>query len=161
MNPFTVARCLGWGVLGVLLLVGHAQAADDAVVEQLRTDVRSLEREVRELTRRLDQLQQAQTATAATPTVTRRSTVADPDPSRWMAPEKWEQVRPGMTAQEVILVLGAPVAMRPGGRPGMHTLFYTLPIGDGGFLTGAVRMQNDRVLDVEKPVLKPVGKPEG
>jgi len=24
-----------------------------------------------------------------------------------------------------------------------------------------VRMQNDRVLDVEKPVLKPVAKPEG
>ncbi len=46
-----------------------------------------------------------------------------------------------------------------GRRPGAQTLYYTLPIGDGGFLTGTVRMQDDKVQDVEKPVLKPVAKP--
>lgn len=148
---------LGCLVLATVL-AGPVCAADDAVVEQLRTDVRTLEREVRELTRRLDQLQQAQRAPAAPPGVTRRTTAPDPDPSAWLAPEKWDKVTPGMTAQQVILVLGTPVSLRPGDAPGSQTLFYTLPIGDTGFLTGTVRLQGDKVAEVRRPELRQVGK---
>jgi outer membrane murein-binding lipoprotein Lpp len=148
---------LGCLVLATVL-AGPACAADDAVVDQLRTDVRTLEREVRELTRRLDQLQQAQRAPAAPPGVTRRTTAPDPDPSAWLTPEKWDKVTPGMTAQQVILVLGTPVSLRPGDAPGSQTLFYTLPIGDTGFLTGTVRLQGDRVAEVRRPELRQVGK---
>jgi hypothetical protein len=136
------------------------KAADDPQVDQLRTDVRSLEREVRELSKRIDQLQQAQGTAPAGPAVKRFSTATDPDPSAWMPPEKWNRVRTGMSAQDVILLLGAPVTMRPGSRPGSQTLYYTLPIGDGGFLTGTVRMQDDKVQEVEKPVLKQAGTPQ-
>ena len=142
----------------VLLAAGPASAADDAVVDQLRNDVRTLEREVRELSRRLDQLQQAQRSSPAAPGVTRRTTAADPDPSAWLAPEKWDKVTPGMTAQQVILVLGTPVSLRPGDAPGSQTLFYTLPIGDTGFLTGTVRLQGDKVAEIRKPELRQVGK---
>ena len=159
MHSLPLSRVLACAAMGALLLGIPARAADDPQVEQLRTDVRTLEREVRELTRRLDQLQQEQAAAPTAPAMTRRSTAPDPDPSAWMAPERWDRVRAGMTAQEVILVLGRPVTMRPGGRPGAQTLYYTLPIGDGGFLTGTVQMQDDKVLEVEKPALRPAAKP--
>jgi len=145
-------------ILAGLLVAGVAQAADDAVVEQLRTDVRTLEREVRELSRRLDQLQQAPRTSAVPPGATRLATASDPDPRAWLAPDKWDKVNPGMTAQQVILVLGAPVSMRPGDAPGTQTLFYTLPIGDTGFLTGSIRLRDDKVVDVKKPELRQVGK---
>lgn len=140
------------------ILAGPACAADDVVVDQLRNDVRTLEREVRELSRRLDQMQQAQRAAPAPSGVTRRSTAPDPVSSTWLAQDKWDKVTPGMTAQQVILILGAPVSLRPGDSPGTQTLFYTLPIGDTGFLTGTVRLQGDRVAEVRKPELRQVGK---
>ena len=146
-------------LMGVAVLAaGSATAADDPAVDQLRTDVRTLEREVRELSRRLDQMQQAQRSAPSTPGVTRRTTAPDPDPSAWLAPEKWDKVTTGMTAQQVILVLGAPVSLRPGDSPGSQTLFYTLPIGDTGFLTGTIRLQGDRVAEVRRPELRQVGK---
>ena len=148
------AGCL----LMVAVLSGPAYAADDAVVEQLRNDVRTLEREVRELSRRLDQMQQAQRQAPSTSGVTRRATAPDPVSSTWLAQEKWDKVSAGMTAQQVILVLGPPVSLRPGDAPGTQTLFYTLPIGDTGFLTGTVRLQGDRVTEVRKPELRQVGK---
>lgn len=145
-------------VMVSLLAAGAAPAADDAVVDQLRNDVRTLEREVRELSRRLDQLQQSQRTATPAPGVTRWTTAPDPDPSAWLAPEKWDKVTPGMTAQQVILVLGTPVSLRPGDSPGSQTLFYTLPIGDTGFLTGTIRLQGDRVAEVRRPELRQVGK---
>lgn len=153
-------RVLACVAIGTFTLGPPARTAEDPQVDQLRSDVRMLEREVRELSRRVDQLQQGQSSNSSAPAVTRRSTVPDPDPGAWLPPEKWDRVRAGMTAQQVILVLGAPVSMRPGTRPGTQTLFYTLPVGDGGFLTGAVRLENDKVLEVEKPVLKEAAKSE-
>lgn len=143
----------GLAALALLVLSMQAQAADTEVA-QLRNDIRSLEREVRELTRKVDQLQQARGAAMGSSSPSRLATAADPDPSAWIAPEKWERVRAGMTAQEVILVLGTPVSMRSEGNPATQLLFYTLPIGDGGFLTGTVRLRNDEVLEVQKPVLR-------
>jgi outer membrane murein-binding lipoprotein Lpp len=154
MSLLHVAKQIGSAVVAAVLLTGPAQAADDPGVSQLRNDIRTLEREVRELSRRVDQLQQGNSASATGAPVTRRSTAPDPDPSAWIAPEKWDRVRSGMTAQQVILVLGTPVSMRSDGNPTTQTLFYTLPIGDGGFLTGTVRLKDDKVLEVRKPVLK-------
>ncbi len=152
MNVLYRLQRAGWVVLIDTTSTVAANAASDPLVEQLRTDIRTLEREVRELSRRVDQLQQPQMPAERTPGMTRRSTA--PDPSAWIAPEKWDRVRSGMTAQQVILVLGTPVSMRTDDE-GVQTLFYTLPIGDGGFLTGTIRLRDDQVLDVQKPVLKP------
>lgn len=144
----------GWcgGVLFALFLLPLAHAADTEVA-QLRNDIRSLEREVRELSRRVDQLQQSRAAPAPA-AGSRLSTAPDPAPTAWIAPEKWDRIRTGMTAQDVIVVLGAPVSMRSEGDPVTQTLFYTLPMGEGGFLTGTVRFRNNQVMDVQKPVLK-------
>ncbi len=154
MSLLQVAKRIGGAGVTALLLSGPVLAADDPEVSQLRNDIRTLEREVRELSRRVDQMQQGSGASATGAPVTRLSTVPDPDPSAWIAPEKWDRVRSGMTAQQVILVLGTPVSMRSDGSPTTQTLFYTLPIGDGGFLTGTVRLKDDKVLEVRKPVLK-------
>jgi outer membrane murein-binding lipoprotein Lpp len=154
----TVVAAIRPLVMASLLVAGATHAADDAVVEQLRTDVRTLEREVRELSRRLDQLQQAPRAAVVPPGATRLATASDPDPRAWLAPDKWDKVTTGMTAQQVIVVLGAPVSMRAGETPGSQTLFYTLPIGDTGFLTGTIKLQGDRVAEVRRPELRQVGK---
>lgn len=140
------------GAVILALTMPFAHAADTEVA-QLRNDIRTLEREVRALSRRVDQLQQGM-GTPVPATGSRLSTAPDPVPTAWIEPEKWDRVRTGMTAQDVILVLGTPVSMRSEGNPAIQTLFYTLPIGDGGFLTGTVRLRNNQVLDVQKPVLK-------
>lgn len=153
MDVLVTAKQIGCAGLAALLLSTPGQAADTEVA-QLRNDIRSLEREVRELTRKVDQLQQARGTPASPAAGTRLATAADPDPTAWIAPEKWDRIRAGMTAQQVILVLGTPVSMRSEGNPATQVLFYTLPIGDGGFLTGTVRLRNDAVLEVQRPVLK-------
>ena len=81
-------------VMVSLLAAGAAPAADDAVVDQLRNDVRTLEREVRELSRRLDQLQQSQRTATPAPGVTRWTTAPDPDPSRLQGDRVAEVRRP-------------------------------------------------------------------
>ncbi len=153
MNVLMTAKRSGWAALVGLAFSLPVHAADTEVA-QLRNDIRSLERQVRELTRRVDQLQQAQGTPAGPASGIRLATAPDPDPSAWIAPEKWDRIRAGMTAQQVILVLGTPVSMRSEGNPSTQTLFYTLPIGDGGFLTGTVRLRDDEVLEVQRPVLK-------
>lgn len=160
MHPLKLF-CIAAAALGVAFLSFSVQAADDPGVAQLRNDVRTLEREVRELSRRVDQLQQGQGRSVTTdpPASVRRSTAPDSDPRAWLAPEKWDRLRPGMTAQEVIVILGPPVSMRSHGTPAVETLFYTLAIGDGGFLSGTVRLQDDKVMEIERPVLKPQRQP--
>jgi|GEM_PF-994853 len=149
-------RCAA-SALALLLALPAAAQTDRLRIEELRQDIRRLERTIQEQARRIDRLER-QLAQAGRPTAPATGRGADGVPAgafeTWIAPERWDRVREGMTAQEVISILGPPTAVRPDGTSPTRTLFYTLQIGDTAFLSGTVRLENDRVRAVERPTLR-------
>lgn len=149
-----------WSTLALALLLALPAGAqtDRLRIEELRQDIRRLERTIQEQARRIDRLER-ELARAGRPTTSaaaREGAEAAPDGSfeAWIAPQRWDRLREGMTAQEVIAILGPPTAVRPDGTSPTRTLFYTLQIGDTAFLSGTVQLENDRVRAVERPALK-------
>ena len=141
-----------------LLAVTSIAGAADLEVEQLRRDVRDLERTVAAQSRRIDELERAlgRIDGQALPPLAATRAASDQRPERpaWLAADRWEQVEIDMPAQEVLEVLGEPTAVRIGSTPGEHVLLYTLELDDNAFLSGLVRVIDDRVTAVERPTLK-------
>ena len=141
-----------------LLAVTSIAGAADLEVEQLRRDVRDLERTVAAQSRRIDELERAlgRIDGQALPPLaaTRAASDEPPDGPAWLAADRWEQLEIDMPAQEVLEVLGEPTAVRIGSTPGERVLLYTLELDDYAFLSGLVRVIDDRVTAVERPTLK-------
>ncbi|HSN70985.1 MAG TPA: hypothetical protein VLT59_05725, partial [Steroidobacteraceae bacterium] len=60
----------------------------------------------------------------------------------------------GMSAQDAIAVLGPPTAVRIGTTAEERILLYTLELDANAFLSGQLRVRDDRVTAVEGPRLK-------
>jgi hypothetical protein len=135
----------------LLLLPTVALAADDPRVTRLEQDVRTLQRELQNLSRQLDQMRLQTTR----PTADGRLPPAPPpvaDTSGWLDAGKWKKVRPGMNELEVITLLGAPTSTRE--RDGARELLYAMEIGSSAFLGGSVLLRDRKVVEVQSPVLK-------
>jgi hypothetical protein len=143
--------------IGLLLAVClPCTAADDFKVIELEQDVIELERRVETLTRDLEQLKQRTTGAAATRTAPpgeKCPAVADCSP-RWLSAANWSRLREGMSEFEVIDLLGPPSSVRGTTESRSRTLMYALEIGSSAFLSGRVVLDDRRVVEVEKPVLK-------
>jgi hypothetical protein len=140
-------RSIGLAALAVLPIA--AFAADDLRIEQLKQDIAELHRLLREYDRRIDQLEQ-QRFRAPTQLPGR----APPGSDKWLTPANWDKVRPGMSEQQVLEVLGYPTSVRQTETDGAKTLFYTMQVGPSGFLSGRVVIAGDAVREVERPVLR-------
>ena len=144
----------------LLLLLGSAApaatAATDLEVEQLRRDVRELERTVRTQSRRIDDLERALRG-GGTPSSIRSApngSVREEPDARWLVADRWRALKVGTSAAEVLSTLGLPTAVRPGESANERLLIYTLKLDVGAFLSGSVRIADDRVVAIEMPTLK-------
>jgi hypothetical protein len=147
-------RSIGLAALAVLPIA--AFAADDLRIEQLKQDIAELHRLLREYDRRIDQLEQ-QRFRAPTQLPGRSADApagAPPGSDKWLTPANWDKVRPGMSEQQVLEVLGYPTSVRQTETDGAKTLFYTMQVGPSGFLSGRVVIAGDAVREVERPVLR-------
>jgi hypothetical protein len=72
----------------------------------------------------------------------------------WIAPARWRSLEPGMSTAEIIAKLGPPTAVRAGADPDQRVLLYTLELDVDAFLSGSVRIENDRAAAIEIPVLR-------
>ena len=141
----------------IFMLLAFASAAayaDDFKVIKLEQDVRNLERQVQDLSRELDEVRRNARTTGA------RSTAKDAaregvhhTSNDWLSADNWKRVRPGMSELEVIDLLGPPTSLRGDANSG-RTLLYAMEIGSSGFLSGSVRLNERKVVDVEIPTLK-------
>jgi hypothetical protein len=127
-----------------------AAAAQDPRVPFLEQEVRELQRQVRTLSRQMDEIRNR----PARPIP--HSAIADspspaPDPEQWLDAAKWKQLKVGMNELEVIGLLGPPTSMRE--RNGSRVLFYALEIGSTGFLGGRVSLRDRVVTEVQTPTL--------
>jgi len=145
----------------LIALLAAAPAFDaipaDLEVEQLRRDIRELERTVAAQGRRIEQLErQPGRGTTATPALTDGARAPGGPPARpqWLAADRWQTLTQGITTQRVVEILGPPTAVRMGSTPEERTLLYTLELDDAAFLSGAVHVRDDRVVAVERPTLK-------
>jgi hypothetical protein len=137
------------------LALPAAASADDVRVNQIMMDVQDLQRTVREQSRRIDELERAlaQARLNVRDTSTTRGQPLKPPGEEWLQSKNWERVRPGMKAQDAIAILGEPASMREadGGR---KTLLYAMQLGASGYLAGSVVVEDDRVVEVTRPVLQ-------
>lgn len=138
-------------ILVLILAPAAAWSADDARVTRLEQDVRTLQRDLVNLSRQVDQLR----LQATRPSTDGRLPPAPPpvtDTSGWLDAGKWKKVRPGMSELEVISTLGVPTSTRE--REGARELFYAMEIGSSAFLGGSVVLRDRKVVEVQVPTLK-------
>ena len=130
-------------------------------LETAVADIAMLKRVIEEQERRITELEDAirrlqgsvgtgavASTTGAGPTT--RSTQQSPN-SGWMQEANWSRVRNGMSELQVIGILGPPTSAETT-VSGFRTLYYRGPIAGSGFVSGNVKLNDDRVWQTNKPV---------
>lgn len=135
-----------------------AVEADALRIDELRQDVLEMQRAVRDLRRRLERLEETLAAERARPRggveETRRAPAAPlQQPLEWLSAEKWRRIAMGMPESEALAILGAPTATRTT-PSGVRTLFYSMELQAGGFLSGRIVVEDGRVTAVSPPALR-------
>ncbi len=143
--------------LGALALTAAPAVAqipvDDLRVRQLEAEVRRLQQQVDAQARRIELLEQAARLTA--PGLPSVSGIRAPDPSPvWLVTANWDRVKPGMTPQEVIAILGRPTSTRNDDDGKLRVMFYAMELGPEKYLSGNIRLDDSGVVEINRPVLK-------
>jgi len=136
----------------------RADAASDARISYLEQQVRELRIQLLQASRRMDALERGMTGsrTDAMPQAPRTepATASTGTKKAWLDSGHWDKLRPGMSEAEVLDALGAPTTSRTTGNGGTRTLFYSLELEAGGFLSGRVIISDGRVVEIHKPELR-------
>ena len=131
-----------------------AQQQQDPRVQQLEIEVARLNRELNTLSRRVAQLERnTQPGQDAAPPVATRPSPANNRNAPWTNLSNWDRVKPGMTATQVIEILGPPNTVRDA-RDGTRTLLYAVELGPSAILAGNVRTNAQGVIEVTKPTMR-------
>jgi hypothetical protein len=128
---------------------------DDYRVRQLETDVRALQLLVEQQARRIDALQAAigQSRTGR-PSLPSQVAAKAPSGALWLQRANWDKLRNGMSEADVMRLLGPPTTVRKPENGGAQTLFYSMELDAGGFLSGNVVIGDQQVLEIHAPALK-------
>jgi TolA-binding protein len=161
MKPNT-RLAMGSAALGFAMWIATISPAgaqlDDFRTRQLMQDIAELKRVVRAQEQRIDQLEREVSRLTSRSPDRGGSRPADKQPSaskaQWKNLKNWDRLARGMTEKQVLEILGYPTSARTGENGSAKTLFYTEPLGDTGFLSGHVDLENDSVRLIEKPALK-------
>ena len=148
-------------VLPILFLVflrtANAGPAEDLKISQLEQDVRELQRVVQQQNRRIEALEStvrlSRPSRIAPSTETPSVAHEPPVTIQWLQSTRWENVRVGMSETEVLTLVGPPTTARTA-DDSTRTLFYTLELEAGGFLSGRILIAAGKVVEVHKPALR-------
>jgi hypothetical protein len=127
--------------------------ADELREQRLEQQLQELRRQVDVQSRRIDQLERSVRSGGASGQIDIGRVSPPPEGSPWLVASNWERIRPGMSAEQVTGILGAPNSERPGDA-GTATLLYALEVQEGVFLAGRVELQDGKVSAVQKPELR-------
>ena len=126
---------------------------DDLRVRQLESEVQRLQQQVDAQARRIERLEQA--ARLAPPALPATSAIRAPDTSPvWLTTANWDRVKTGMSALEVIAILGRPTSTRNDDDGTLRVLFYAMELGPERYLSGNIRLDDAGVVEINRPVLK-------
>jgi hypothetical protein len=143
-------------LFSVFLHNAYAGPADDLKISQLEQDVRELQRVIQQQNRRIEALES--TARLSRPNRIAPSTETPTDRERpatmqWLQSTRWDKVRVGMSETEVLTLIGPPTTARTA-DDSTRTLFYTLELDAGGFLSGQVLISDGKVIEIHRPALR-------
>jgi hypothetical protein len=113
--------------------------------------VRTLQRQVQDLSRQLDQARLQTSRPGLENGIAPPSALVAASPA-WVDAAKWRRLASGMGELEVIATLGTPTSTRE--VNGARELFYAVDIGPAAFLAGSVLMRDHKVVEVRIPTLK-------
>jgi len=142
------------GLIAIALGMRTA-SANDLKISQMEQDIRELQRVVQQQTRRIESLESAARSprTDGAPRSLTSSPAASNSAYPWLKIESWDKLRVGAPASDALSALGPPTTTRKS-QTGEQTLFYTLELDGGGFLSGQVVVASGRIVEVHKPTLK-------
>ncbi|MGH8221381.1 MAG: hypothetical protein ACREQZ_00260 [Woeseiaceae bacterium] len=137
-----------------------ARAHDSARISQLESTIQQLRIRLDEQQRRIERLEnelKGRTGELLVPTIPRRpagaakatakATAKDPLP--WHSPEPWSLVKPGMSHEEVVAILGEPTSADS--LDNYRSLFYRGTAPNGAELNGHVNLRDGQVVAVKAP----------
>lgn len=124
---------------------------DSARAQQLENDITIFKRTVVEQGQRIEALERQLSSGASPSSPPRSSSPQSSVAARgWHNPASWSRVKDGMSESQVMSILGQPTSVE---NIGSHrTLFYRGEVGSGGFVSGNVKISQDRVYLVNEPV---------
>ena len=155
MNTRDILRC----AIFAIAFAPPALADDAARVSRLESEIQQLRTQVDEQNRRIQRLEaelarrsgtkEAPQATKPLAAASRTRPGAASGPQPWHAPAPWGRVTKGMSAPEVVAILGEPTSIEA--VEGFKTLFYRGTSAAGAGISGIVNLRDERVVAVVKP----------
>lgn len=143
-------------IVAVIFVVTTAPvfAQESERVRQLEQDVHLLKNTVVEQGRRIETLER-ELRGKSSPTVSRTPSATQTQPAApggqpWHDRNAWGRVKNGMSEAQVVSVLGRPTSVETVGS--YKTLFYRGEVGGSGSVSGNIKLQDDRVWQVNTPV---------
>lgn len=147
------------GLPSTALMPASAAADEASRISRLESELQLLRSQLDEQNRRIQRLEaelkrRAGPAAAEPPPRRRIDELPTDRPATterlaWHSPEAWEGVVKGMTAEEVMQVLGEPTAVES--VDAFKTLFYRGTVPGGASVSGHVNLRDGRVVAVSKP----------
>jgi uncharacterized membrane protein len=155
VNTGDILRCAIFAIAVAL----PAFADDAARVSRLESEIQQLRTQLDEQNRRIQRLEaelarrsgakEASQATKPAASENRARPAASAGPQPWHAAASWSRVAKGMSAQEVIAILGEPTSIEA--VEGFKTLFYRGTNAVGAGISGIVNLRDEQVVAIVKP----------
>ncbi len=150
--PTRQSAALILGTLAVAVPAAAQLPVDDQRVRLLESEVSRLQRELDLQARRIDALEQGGRSNPLT--VPQASGLRENTSPAWLVAASWERVQPGMSAKQVIAILGRPTSTRHDAAGKLNLLFYVMELGPDSLLSGTIRLDDSGVVEINRPALK-------
>ena len=142
-----------WVVLLVVLVNGGiAQQGTAEEIAKLKRIIAEQDRRIARLEATVKQLQSAiQRLGVVEPSQSTKPQATTPTTGKspWKNPANWDRIKDGMSKAQVTAILGQPTSSE---EMGVLTLFYEGEVQGSGFVSGNVKLIDNRVHRTNKPV---------
>ena len=128
----------------------------DTILEDIKNEIKLLKKTINEQNKRIERLERELVNLKALLSLkvdskeTQRL-VVDSTVGGWKKPSNWARILRGMSEKQVVSILGKPTSIKDIGGS-YRTLFYQGEVSGSGFVSGNVKLSEDRVYSINKPV---------
>ena len=129
-------------------------AAQDTTMEELKKSIILLKQIVEEQDKRIKVLEKEVSELKGTKPIAssgeERTSESAIKQNEWKVGSNWDKIKNGMSEMQVISILGKPTSVEE--LIPFKTIFYRGEVSVSGFVSGNVKLMDDRVWQVNKPV---------
>ena len=127
----------------------------DTILEDIKNEIKLLKKTINEQNKRIERIERELVNLKSLLNLevdskkTQRRVVGS-TVGGWKKKSNWARIRDGMSGRQVISILGKPTSLKDTGS--FRTLFYQGEVSGSGFVSGNVKLTDDRVYSINKPV---------